>query len=267
MLLRRAGRIAVLEMHGVIGNSVRPAVHAPLLEAARRSRWVRAVVLDVDSPGGSATASHSLYQQVARVAAEKPVIAYISGVGASGGYYIACGATRIMAMPTALVGSIGVLSVRPVLEALLERLGVSIAMHKGGRLKDMGAFWRQSTSEEDAKLQEVVDDYYEAFIGVVAQGRKMAIERVRELATGEPFIAHRAKERGLVDELGDFDNVLDAAAQAAGIKRRVVYLRPRRPFLARFLAPMASQLADSLLETVEVHMSQRLRYWSGWSGR
>lgn len=259
-LWQRGGRIAIMEMYGTIGGAVRPAVYEPLLGAVRRSRRVQALVLDIDSPGGSAPASEDLYLSVARVAQAKPVVAFIRGTGASGAYYIGSAASRIIALPTALVGSIGILAFRPVLEGLLERLGISIAVNKGGRLKDMGAFWRQPTPEEGQRLQALIDDYYLAFVQRVAQGRKMDEAKVRELATGEVFIASRAKEMGLVDELGDMERAQDVAAEMARIKRRVIYLRPRRPFLRRILGGAAQDLAQSLMEEVEARLATRVWY-------
>ena len=114
-LLPKRGRIAMMEIFGVIGGAVRPSQYVPLLEAVRRNRAMRALVLDVDSPGGQAAASAELHAAVRRVAQVKPVVAYIRGTGASGAYYVGTAAHRIIAMPDALVGSIGVIAVRPVL--------------------------------------------------------------------------------------------------------------------------------------------------------
>jgi protease-4 len=247
-----------MELHGVIGNAVRPSLYDPLLSAVGRSRLLRALVLDIDSPGGAAAASHDLYAAVRRVAERKPVVAFIRGMGTSGAYYLSCAATRIIALPTSLVGSIGVLSVRPVAEVLLQRLGLSMAVHKGGRLKDMSGFWRPPTPEEDQKLQGLIDGIYEVFVQVVAQGRRLELAKVREYATGEVFLAQQAREMGLVDELGDMETALDQAAQLAGVRRRAVYLRPRRPFLRRLIGGMAEELSRALVEEVELRLQGRV---------
>ncbi|MBI4234001.1 MAG: signal peptide peptidase SppA [Chloroflexi bacterium] len=252
--LSTGGRIAVVELHGVIGNAVRPAVYNPLFYTMRRTRRIRALVLDINSPGGEAAASHDLYASVARVAEAKPVVAYIRGTGASGAYYVSCAASKIMALPTALVGSIGVLSVRPVLETLLNRLGVAITVNKGGRLKDMSAFWRQPTPEEDQKMQALVDGIYNTFVQMVAKGRKLEEAKVRELATGEVFLAQQARELGLVDEIGDMEAALDMAASMAGIPRRVIHIRPRRPFMRRILGGMAEDLSRAMVEEMELRL-------------
>lgn len=239
----RRARIAVVELHGTLGGAVRSPEYLPLLERAERARWVRALVLDIDSPGGSAAVSEELHRAVARLARRKPVAAYIRGMGASGGYYVACAAHRIVALPTALVGSIGALYLRPTLQGLLSRLGIALEVFKRGPHKDMYGPWRSPEPEERPKLQALVDAVFQEFLERVAQGRRLPMERVREVATGELFSARQALELGLVDEVGDLDAALEWAARAGALPRRVVHLRPRRPWLARALG---TALTDAL---------------------
>ena len=185
-----------------------------------------------------------MYLSVARVAAQKPVVAYIRNMGASGGYYIACGASKVTALPSALVGSIGVIYMRPIMEQLLGRAGIEVSVVKGGRLKDMGGFWRSPTDEESEKLQGLISEIYESFLAVVMAGRSMSDEQARELATGEVFTARRGKEIGLVDELMDFDQSLQLAGQLAGIetgKAKPRWLRPRRTFSEKLTGRPAGQ--------------------------
>lgn len=256
----RRGRIAVVEFHGAIGERVRTQTLGPILEGVRRKRRFRALVLDIDSPGGSAAASQELYMQVARVAQVKPVVAFVRGLGASGGYFIACAAHRIVALPTAIVGSIGAISVHPVLQALLERLGVVMEVQKSGPHKDMLGFWRHPTPEEREKVQALVDDIFRSFLEAVARGRRMEEERLRPYATGEVFTARRAKELGLVDELGDLERALEIAGQMGRVPRRPVFLRPKRPLLARFVGAAVEEALHALT----------YRYgwgpWWGWGG-
>ena len=231
--LRRSG-IGVVEISGMIGGALRVPVYSRILDAVRSDRRFRSVIVEIDSPGGTASGSELLYRSLARVREEKPVVAYIRGTGASGAYYIACAASKVVALPTSLVGSIGVIYLRPVLEQLLEKLGVSFSVYKGGRLKDMGGFWRAPTLEEEGKLTGLIDEIYENFVGVVARERGMELDRARELATGELFTGRGAQKHGLVDELGDFDNALDLAAELGKTRRRPVWVRPKRGFLERF---------------------------------
>ena len=142
----RGAGVAVVELHGVIGSQIRPAAYSRIFETVAKSKAYRALLLDVDSPGGSASASEALHRSIERVAETKPVLAYVRGVGASGGYYLCCAASQVFTLPTALVGSIGVLYLRPVLEQLLGRAGVEFSVFKGGKYKDMTGFWRSPTS-------------------------------------------------------------------------------------------------------------------------
>ena len=256
-----AGKIAIIEFEGVIGRRVRPQIHLPLIERARRSKRVKALVLIIDSPGGPAATSEELYLAVAKVAEVKPVVAYIRGMGASGALYISVAAHKIVALRGAVVGSIGVIFSRLVAERLFERVGVSFSVQKTGANKDMFGPWRGPTPEEEQKLQAMLEDVFDRFVEVVAQGRKMDASRVRELATGELYSAQRAQSLGLIDELGDLDTALDMAASMAGIERREVYLRPRRPrFSLRGVLgrDMASGIADALLDEIEASTAGRL---------
>ncbi|MEE9203330.1 MAG: signal peptide peptidase SppA, partial [Dehalococcoidia bacterium] len=216
MLFVNRPHIAVIELFGMIGGGPRMGNFLRLVNAVRDSRRARAVVLDVDSPGGLATTSLHLNLAITKLAARKPVVAFIRGTGASGAYMACAAATRIVALPAALVGSIGVISVRPLVPQLLERMGVSFHVAKGGRLKDMGAFWREPTPEEQEKEEALVNSYYQDFIDTVSRSRKMERGRVEELATGEVFPAVRARELGLVDELGDTEKAIEIAASLAG---------------------------------------------------
>ena len=250
-LIPRRDKIAVVELFGTIGGGVRSAPYERVFGQVRMARSVRAMVLDIDSPGGSVPASEYIYRCVAKVAEQKPVVAAIRGVGASGAYMVACGAQRIVATPGALVGSIGVISVRPMLRAALEKIGVDVSVTKSGELKDMGAVWRPFTPEEEAKMQQLTDESYDRFVEIVADERGLDCSTARELATGEVFWAARALEAGLVDELGDLDLAVDRAAKLAGCTRRVVRMGPRRSLGQRLLRPLSETLVESVTSELE----------------
>ena len=251
-----ASKIAVIELHGTIGAGIRSSEMERLLTRAREDQSFRALVLDIDSGGGGASASDYIYRAVKRFAGSKPVVANVRGVGASGAYMIACAAHRIVAAPGAMVGSIGVISVRPDLERLLERAGIGVNVNKSGQFKDLGAPWREMQPEENEKLQELIDDTYASFVSVVSEGRSLEEARVREIATGEVYLAPRALEIGLVDELGDLDHALDLAARAAGVAKNPVYLRPPRGLRARLMGPLVESLVESVAESVERRLWQ-----------
>ena len=231
---RRSG-VAVVEVHGVIGTRVRDSVYSRLFDSIGRNKRYGALLLDIDSPGGSATSSDLLYHSLTRVAETKPVVAYVRGLGASGGYYLCCAASRVVALPTALVGSIGVIHLRPILEQLLGKLGIEFSVFKEGRLKDMSGFWRSPTPEEGDKFQSLIAEMYDTFVSVVAQGRSMEQEKVRELATGEVYTARRGHELGLIDELGDFHRALKLAAELGNVRPRPRWVRPRRSLSDRLM--------------------------------
>ena len=233
-LFKRKLGIAVIEMHGVIGTVIREPDYSALLDRVASNRKIGALVLDIDSPGGSATASDLLFESVRRVSQQKPVVAYIRGLGASGGYYIACGAGTIIASRAALVGSIGVIYMRPIVQELLGKLGIEISLFKAGRLKDMSGFWRHPTDEEADKFQDLISQMYDLFVSVVTDSRKLTTEQVTALATGEIYTSNRALEHRLIDRQGGFNDAIAEAMRLSGARRKLKRLRPKRPLMNRF---------------------------------
>ena len=234
--IRRRASVAIVEIHGVIGNHVKIPEFSRLIDSVAGNQRLKALLLDIDSPGGSATGSEVLYRAIQRVAEEKPVYAYVRGMGASGGYYLACGASKVYALPTALVGSIGVIYLRPVLEQLLSKVGVDFSVYKSGEFKDMTGFWRSPTDRESEKFQELINEIFDNFVTVVAEGRSLDEAKVREIATGEIMTAQKGIRQGLVDEIGDFKDALEAAAEAGGCKPTPRWIRPSRSLSQRIFA-------------------------------
>jgi protease-4 len=242
----RPATIAVVDMQGVIGAAVRPLEYARLLARLRDDRSVRAVVLNIDSPGGSAVGSDLITRAVARLHDEKPVVAFIGGLGASGGYMVAAAAHYIVTLPSALVGAIGVISYRPLVADALDRLGVRMRVAKAGRLKDMLSPFREATEEERAKEQRLMDALYDLFVDGVARGRRLPPERVRALATGEIYVAADALALGLADRTGDIEDAIDWAMVQSGVPRRVRVVRPRRGLRELILGRASLALAEAL---------------------
>ncbi len=234
--IRRRSSVAIVEIHGVIGNHVKIPEFSRLIDSVAGNQRLKALLLDIDSPGGSATGSEVLYRAIQRVAEEKPVYAYVRGMGASGGYYLACAASKVYALPTALVGSIGVIYLRPVLEQLLPKVGVDFSVYKSGEFKDMTGFWRSPTDRESEKFQELINEIFDNFVAVVAEGRSLDEAKVREIATGEIMTAQKGIRQGLVDEIGDFKDALEAAAEAGGCKPTPRWIRPSRSLSQRIFA-------------------------------
>jgi len=254
-----SGRVAVLRLYGPILGTGRTAEWIELARRLRESKRVPAVVLDIDSPGGSAAGSDDLYLGLARLAARKPLVAAIRGTGASGAYLAAVAARRIVANPTAVVGSIGVIAAGPRLPRLLDRLGVTVTEHRAGELKGMGMPWRDESAAEAEKEQALVDAIYASFVGRVAQARNLSEERVRELAAGEVWLGTEAVGLGLVDEIGDLERAVEIAAEMARVPARSAPIRIPRPFVNRLLDRFASRVAMSLADEIETRLSDRFR--------
>ena len=233
--IMRRSNVAVVEIHGVIGNHIKIPEYARLIDSVAADSRLRGLLLDIDSPGGSATGSEVIYRAIQRVSKIKPVHAYVRGMAASGGYYLACAASKIYALPTSLVGSIGVIYLRPVLEQLLAKVGVEFTVYKSGEFKDMTGFWRTPTDRESVKFQELIDEIFNNFVTVVANGRSLEESKVRDIATGEVMTAKRGIGAGLVDEIGDFKDTLDAIALAGNSKPHPKWIRPNRSFSQRML--------------------------------
>ena len=249
---------AVLELYGTLGPVIRGPEYVRTISALARDQRVRSVVVDVDSPGGSAPVADSIYRALRHLSARKPTVAFIRGSGLSGGYLIACGATKVVALPTALVGSIGVILVRPIVQELLERVGVKMVITKEGHLKDMFQPFREPTAEEQEKVQALTGEIYDWFVDAVATSRRLSPKVVRGYATGEMFTATKAKEMGLIDELGDWDTALDMASELGRIPRRLQYVRPRRPLLERLLSRGGAAMAGAVMAELETRLAPRL---------
>jgi len=253
-------RIGVLELFGPIIGVHKLMNYISMVDKLKKSRRIKSVIIHIDSPGGLATASDYLYTALCKLSAKKPVVAFISGVGSSGAYLVSCAANKIVALPTSVIGSIGVLSVRPVLQDLLQRLGVHVTVTKSGHLKDMGAPYRDLTEEEKKKEKELIDGFYNYFIKAVAKGRHIDEGIVKELATGEVFLGEKAKTLGLVDEVGDFDLALDLAAQLGKVPRRVIHVRPRPTLAERWFSRFTASVVEETLAEVEYLLSRRIYY-------
>jgi len=231
-----AGKIVVIPLSGTIttessslfsGSSITPELVRDYLARAEKDKAVKAIVFRIESPGGEIAPCQEILLEIERVKEIKPIVVSMGGTAASGGYYISTQADKIVALPTTLTGSIGVISAIPNIEGFLEKLGIQIEIFKGGKYKDMYQGLRALTSEEEEIMQGVVDEYYEQFIDVVVEGRGLSEEEVRNLATGQLYPGTKAKELGLVDELGNLDTAIDLAAELADIETAIVeYYQP-----------------------------------------
>ena len=237
-------KIGVLEIRGPIVNTEK---HIEVLHAYRDDPTVAAVVLYINSPGGSAAASQELYDEVLALRKkDKKVYAYISDVGASGAYYIACGADKIYASPGSLVGSIGVIMTFTNVEGLFGKIGLTTKTIKTGTFKDIGSPYRAMTPEEEKLLGATLGDVYQQFLDAVVEGRrgavaarlrrpgepaptKYAVRRyVASYADGRIFSGRQARALGFVDENGNFQKCVNELSAAIGVKGKAAPLVRRR---------------------------------------
>jgi protease IV len=239
LLPRRApSKIVVISLSGTIttesslmlsGSAITPDLVRNYLRKAEADRRVKAIIFDIDSPGGEIEPCEEILLEIKRIQETRKIVVSMGGMAASGGYYISAYADKIVALPSTSTGSIGVISQLMNIEGLLDKFGIEVETFTGGKYKDMYRGFRDLTPEEEEIMQEMVDAYYEQFITVVAEGRGLNKEEVRELATGQLYNGTEAKELGLVDELGDLDTAIDLALELTGLESAVVeyYEAPR----------------------------------------
>lgn len=208
------------------------------LQQANDDPQVKAVIMSIDSPGGSAVVSDQIWQQIQTFKTEshKPVIAQFGDTAASGGYYIATAADKIIANPASLTGSIGVILEFYDASGLLNKLGITPGVVKSGPYKDIASFTRPTTPDEQAILQSVVNGAYDQFVERVATGRKMNMDKVKSLADGRIYTGAQAKENGLIDELGNQDKAISIAKQLAHLSSASVVEYNQNNLLQSLLA-------------------------------
>lgn len=211
------GQISGVDSGGLTSQgTVTPEKVIEQIKKAEADDSVKAIILRIDSPGGTASASSEIAEEVARV--KKPIIASIGDVGASGAYMVASQCDEIISTGSSDVGSIGVILEVGDYSELLKKLGVKFISIHEGKFKDAGAPWRSLTASETAMLEADVKVVYDDFIAVVAKGRRMPESKVRELATGWAWPGRRAKELGLVDTLGNYQDAVNRAAKLGKIE-------------------------------------------------
>ncbi len=199
------------------------------LRKLRENKDVKAVVLRVNSPGGSAYASEQIWREVSLLKEEKPVIVSMGDYAASGGYYISCAATQIVAEPTTLTGSIGIFGMFPDVSKLVnEKLDIHIDGVKTNQLSDIGIINRPFNPEEQALIQNMVNEGYELFTKRCADGRNIPIEELKKIAEGRVWTGAMAKELNLVDELGGLDKAIAIAADTANVENYTILSYPAK---------------------------------------
>ncbi|RLB43028.1 MAG: signal peptide peptidase SppA [Deltaproteobacteria bacterium] len=252
-------KIGVIPIEGLISSS--RAIINQLVEF-KKDKGIKAIILRIDSPGGGVGPSQEIYREVMKTRAKKKVIASMGAVAASGGYYIASAANKIVANPGTLTGSIGVIMEFVQIQELLKKLGIGMQIIKSGEFKDIGSPHRELTEKEKKLLQNLISEIQDQFVHAVAKGRNLPVEKVREIADGRILSGEQAKELGLVDELGNFRDAVNLAKKMAGIKGEptLIYPSKKKGGLWDILFESAAQC---FLRVLKSSNAQLKYYWPG----
>lgn len=253
-------QIARIEINGAIASGTRKRV----LEALKtvEERKFPALLLRIDSPGGTVGDSQEIYTALCRLQEKVKIVASFGNISASGGVYIGMGAPHIVANPGTVTGSIGVILRGNNLERLLDKIGVSFKVIKSGPYKDILAFDRELTEPEQSILQMLIDTSYSQFVQTVAESRNLAVETVRGFADGRIFTGQQALELGVVDRLGTEEDARRWAAELAGLdpeKTPCYTLEEKKPLLSRLVS--GESRSQILLEN---YLGTRLSGVSEW---
>lgn len=225
-------KILIIDISGIIGMTIKPSLLSResdivsrvyyRLQKASEDRRIKGIILRLDTPGGEVTASDILFNEIRnfRQKTGVPVVSLMMGVAASGGYYIAAASDHIIAHPSTITGSIGVISLFPNLEELFAKIGVEVNVIKSGEMKDSGSAFRSMTDDDRAVFQVVVNELYQKFLDVVVQGRNgaLSLEELRPIADGRIYTAQQALKLKLIDEIGYFDQALEKVKSLANIR-------------------------------------------------
>jgi len=245
-------KVGIIEISGVINDS------KDILDKLKRFRTddsIKAIVVRIDSPGGSVGPSQEILRAIKKTSLKKKVVASLGSVAASGGYYVAVGADGIVANPGTITGSIGVVMGFTNFQELLEKIGLIPVVVKSGKYKDIGSPVRKMTEKERQILQNLSDQIHRQFINAIAAGRKMNPIEVEAIADGRIFSGEEAKRLGLIDRIGNLEDAVEWAGRMGGIKGKItsVYIKDKR-------LPFLQYLTESALNKIFSIASQRYLY-------
>ena len=255
-------RIGVIPIKGMISNS------APILRQLvkfKKDKRIKVIILRIDSPGGGVGPSQEIYREVRKTLKTKKVITSMGSLAASGGYYIASATDKIVANPGTLTGSIGVIMEFIQIEDFIKKLGIGLEVIKSGEFKDVGSPHRRLTEKDRELLKDLISDIQRQFVNAVAKGRGLSVEKVREIADGRVLSGAQAKELGLVDYLGNFEDAVDRAKNMAGITGDVTLVFPEKAKL-RLLDFILQSAVRTIIRDIINSLKIRLEYrWDGQS--
>ncbi|MBP5286348.1 MAG: signal peptide peptidase SppA [Elusimicrobiales bacterium] len=262
--------IGVVRIYGPISHSMKSydwekagsSAIASRIRKMGKKKNVKAIVLDINTPGGTVAAVQEIYDAVMYVRKEekKKVIATFGDVSASGGYYVAVACDEIFAYPGTLTGSIGVIMDGMNYGELMKKIGLKSEVVKSGKFKDIGSPSREMSEEERQLLQEMINDTYDQFLTAVAEGRKMDKEKARKLADGRIFTGRQAKANGLVDTLGNYQDAIDRAGVLAGLGKNPTITSGGSGSFDSFFSMMDSRFGGSRILSEALEGSPKLEY-------
>lgn len=251
----RGEAIGVLEIEGLIVTAKK---WLESIKEFEENSEVKAIVLRIDSPGGSVGTAQEVYREINRLKLSKPVVASIENIGASAAYYIASASNKIVLNPGTLTGSIGVIYISFDMSRLYRWMKIEPEVIKSGKFKDTGSTFRSMTPEERNLLLNTIAQIHQQFVEDVAKARNLAVEKVNEIADGRLLTGEQAVQLGLADEFGNFNDAIDKAAQLAGIKGKPRIIYPKRKFEWRLLF---ESLSDAVVNKMfEIGSTPMYRY-------
>ena len=222
-----SGKIGVVEIEGAI-TDMKEAMEDVV--KFKEDDSIMGVILRINSPGGAVGPTQEIYSEIKKLKKSKKVYVSMGSVCASGGYYLAVTGDKVYASPSTITGSIGVIMEQAVVEDLMKKIGIESNTIKSGPLKDTGTPFRKMRDDERKYLQGVIDSIYEQFVNDVAEGRKMPVDKVRQLADGRIYTGLQAKDTGLIDTIGTFYDVVDDMQKDLGIRGKPSLVYGKRPF-------------------------------------
>ena len=253
-------KIGVIPIQGVIKD---PDAITEQLIAFRNDRQIKAIILKINSPGGGVGPSQEIYSETMRTTHTKIVVAHLGSLAASGAYYVASAADKIIANPGTLTGSIGVLMEFIRIEELLNKIGVEMQVIKSGEFKDIGSPNRKMTDRERKMLMNLIEDIRNQFVTAVSKGRKMPKEKVLEIADGRIFSGRQAKKLGLVDSLGNFQDAVNMAKRMARIKGEAKLVYPKKKRKSLLWNLLFRDMIDYMIDRIDRRCGIFEYRWNG----
>jgi protease-4 len=255
-------KIGVIPIEGAILD---PEPVLSQLVTFKKEDKIKAIILRINSPGGGVGPSQEIYREVRKTIKTKKVIVSMGSLAASGGYYVASAADKIVANPGTLTGSIGVLMEFIQLEDLLNKVGLGLVVLKSGEYKDIGSPHRKMSERDKALLKNLISEIQDQFVSAVAQGRNLDRKKVEDIADGRILSGAHAKELGLVDVLGNFQDAVDVAKGMTGIEGEVTLVYPKKA-RSRLWDFILEDAVETVYRAVKNVLGTRMEYrWNGLS--